>query len=401
MNLHSLLDGEQSPSPGDLALAGGLLVVSVLSGLYIDAARPDTTEPSSWWQWALICVPPVLVAFRRRHPVLIVLLGTIAQSAIWISDLPEVLLPMIVILYSAASQDEEHGLHATIAASLVLTAVTAIGVGVADDVTLYQLPLIALTCGVAVGLGANAARQRQRAAALSAAMAEAELRADHERSQAIALERSHIARELHDIIGHTLSVIAVRAEAADRVAERRPEAAHDAVGDIADAARSALSETRRILAGLQSTSAELAPPPDLAATCRLVDDVAGTGVDVTLVRTGCDEHTPSAVIAGGAHRIVQESLTNAIKHGGPSVSIVTELRCTEQMLDVTITNTLPKGWQTVHDPAESEGSGLTGMAERADVLGGTFAAGPEANGTFVVRAALPARAASQGKEIPR
>ena len=205
---------------------------------------------------------------------------------------------------------------------------TAIGVRIADDVTLYQLPLILLTCGTAITLGVLATRQRLVAETLAAEVTEVQVRSEHERAQAIAEERSHIARELHDIIGHTLSVIAVRAESADRVAQRRPEAASAAVADIADAARSALHQTRRVLSGLRgSGTADLAPAPDLEATRRLVTDLAQAGVAATLTDTGCDDHTPPAVVAGGAHRIVQESLTNAIKHGGPGVTIEVELTC--------------------------------------------------------------------------
>lgn len=373
------------PARGDLALAASLLVVALLSGLFIDAARPDTIEPTAWWHWILICVPAVLVAFRRLDPIVVTGLATVAQAAIWMSNLPEVLLPMIVILYTAASEGGVRGRLVAVASSVILTVVTALGVAIADDVTAYQLPLVVLTCGTAIVLGTNAARQRAEAGELAAAVAESELRARHERSQAIADERSHIGRELHDIIGHSLSVIAVRAEAADRVADQRPEAARDAVADIAGAARSALSETRRILAGLRRASAaELAPPPDLAAVRRMIDDLAASGVDVTLSADGCDEHPPSAVVAGGVYRIVQESLTNAIKHGGPQVSVVIDLHCTPAQFDLTISST-----GAAASGVETGGSGLTGMAERARVLGGSFTTERLAGGRFVVAASLP------------
>ncbi|NND12402.1 MAG: hypothetical protein HKO10_00395, partial [Acidimicrobiia bacterium] len=130
---------EQTPSKGDIALAGSLLGVAVLSGVFIDANRPDTVEPSMWWHWLLIATPPVLVAFRRRSPVLVAALASVAQAGIWISDLPEVLLPIIVILYAAASEAGRRGLQVAVAASVGLTIVTAVGVRIADDVTLYQL----------------------------------------------------------------------------------------------------------------------------------------------------------------------------------------------------------------------------------------------------------------------
>ncbi|MEL6981697.1 MAG: histidine kinase dimerization/phosphoacceptor domain-containing protein, partial [Actinomycetota bacterium] len=284
-------DGGKLPTAADLALAASLLVVALLSGLYLDTARPDTVTPTAWWQWLLLCAPPALVAVRRIDPVVVTALATVAQAAVWVSNLPEVLLPVIVILYTAASEAGRRGRVAAIVSSVILTAVTTIGVRLADDVTVSQVPLVALTCGTAIVLGVTAANQRAAAGELAAAVTSAELRAEHAREHAVADERAHIGRELHDIIGHSLSVIAVRAEAADRVADRQPEAARAAVSDIAGAARSALSETRRILSGLQrSSSAELAPPPDLAALAGLVDELAATGVAVTLTSDGCDQH---------------------------------------------------------------------------------------------------------------
>lgn len=375
------------PSRGDLILGAALLGVAVLSGLFVDAARPDTIEPSSWWQWMLIATPAALVALRRLDPVLVTVLATIAQAAIWTSNLPEVLLPIIVILYTASSEAGRRGLQVATAATVLLTVVTGVGVLIADDVSAYQLPLIALTCGTAAALGVNAARQRLTAEHLATTVAETRLRSEHERSQAIAEERSHIARELHDIIGHTLSVIAVQAEAADRVSENNPQAAPAAVAAIAGSARAALDETRRVLAGLrQSSTVELAPPPDLDAIGRLVTDLVSAGVDATLSQSGCETNSPPAYVAGGAYRIVQESLTNAIKHGGPHVTIDVLLECSPVQLELRVTNSVGPMSDETRSPVE--GAGLAGMAERASVLGGTLDA-RRAGQSFVVRAVLP------------
>lgn len=381
-----ITDTSRPPTRGDVALAVSLLGVAVLSGFFVDANRPDTIEPSAWWHWALIAAPPMLVAVRRVHPILVVVLATVAQSAIWVSNLPEVLLPVMVILYTAASQNDRQGLHVAVAASAALTVVTGIGVVIADDVTLYQLPLIVLTCGTAIVLGANATRQRRIAEELATQVTEVRLRNEHERTEAVAEERSHIARELHDIIGHTLSVIAVRAEAADRVAQNRPDAAREAVSDIAGAARSALDQTRRVLAGLRrSGPADLTPAPDLHATRQLVTDLTDAGVTVNFTEHGCDDYRPPAVVAGGAYRIVQESLTNAIKHGGPDIAIDVHLACSPTELDIRVINTLGAPIGALDD---TEGAGLAGMAERAAILGGTFDAHQE-SGRFVIHATLP------------
>ena len=375
----------RTPTKVDVALATSLVGVAVLSGFFVDADRPDTIEPSTWWHWLLIATPPSLVAIRRINPMLALAIATIAQSAIWVTNLPEVLLPVIVLLYTATSDGGRRGLRVAITSSAVLTIVTAIGVRIADDVTLYQLPLIALTCGTAIALGVLAARQRHFAEELAAEVTEIRVRSEHDRANAITEERTHIARELHDIIGHTLSVIAVRAEAADRVAQQHPEAANAAVADIATAARSALHQTRRVLAGLRH-SAELAPAPDLDAIRQLVTNLSQAGVAATLTEHGCDDHTLPAVVASGAHRIVQESLTNAIKHGGPNVTIEVELACGPTNLEIVVINSLaPSAKRLPHD---ADGAGLTGMAERAAILGGTFDA-RQSDNRHIVRATLP------------
>ncbi|MGB5758139.1 MAG: ATP-binding protein, partial [Acidimicrobiales bacterium] len=112
---------------------------------------------------------------------------------------------------------------------------------------------------------------------------------------------------------------------------------------------------------------------------------------------GCDEHTPPPVVAGGAHRIVQESLTNAIKHGGPAVAVEVRLTCHGDELEIRITNSIDRAASA--DPARTAGAGLAGMAERADVLGGTFDAGPM-DGRFVVTARLPTVTGALGKSAP-
>lgn len=369
----------------DVALAAGLLLVAVLAGIYVEVAE-SVIAPTRWWHWALIAAPPALVAVRRLHPAAVTVVATVAQGAVWISDLPEVLLPVIIVLYTAADAGPV-ARRVAVGAAAALTVLTAVGVRLAGDVTLYQLPLVALTCGTAIVLGANAARRRADAAALAASVTEAQVRSEQDRREAVGAERSRIARELHDIIGHTLSVIAVRAEAADRVAATRPDAASEAVPAIATSARAALDETRRVLVGLRDDEAALAPPPDLAATRRLVTDLAAAGVDVTLEEDGCADHAPPATLVGGLHRVLQESLTNALKHGGAGVAIEVTLRCRPDGLALRVTNELRPG-RVMSRPATGDGVGLTGMAERAAVLGGTFSAGVD-DRRFVVSVELP------------
>ena len=108
--------GRPVPHRGDLALAAGLMVVAALAGGYVDGARPDTVAPASWSQWLLLLTPSALVAARRTWPLGVTVAATAAQAAIWVSGLPDVLLPLIVLLYSAASDGGRRGVPVAIGA---------------------------------------------------------------------------------------------------------------------------------------------------------------------------------------------------------------------------------------------------------------------------------------------
>lgn len=378
----------QNIRPADIAMSAALCLVAVLSGFDI-ASRPNTVEPDAAWQWGLLVVPPLLVSVWRLHPVAVTIAVTVAQALIWTSDLPEVLLPVIVILYGAA-HSSPLGLRTGIAATIALTTITAAGVVVADDVSAFQLPLVALTCGIALWLGRQSAVRQAEAERLGGALVEQRVASERQRADAVTAERALIARELHDVIGHTLSMIAVRAEAAGRVADHEPDAPIAAVGVISQAARAGLDETRRVLAGLRSAEQlELEPLADLDAVRELVRSVADAGVDVRLREHGTESATLTPLVASGAYRIVQEALTNAIKHGGDDVAITVAIDCSPEMLRVRIKNSVSHIEHDSHPGATQAGSGLTGMTERAAVLGGSVRVNDGSPETFVVTAELP------------
>lgn len=216
------------------------------------------------------------------------------------------------------------------------------------------------------------------------AASQAELRAAIERDAAVARERTHIGRELHDSVGHTLSMIAVSAEAASRVAESRPEAAQQAVRDIGDSARAALDDVRRVLAGLEgSSTAELAPPTELAAIEDLVSDLAVQGVAISLRIENELLYRPATVVVQGAYRIVQEAVTNALRHGSPDPMIEVDILVRSSELCIKVVN-------SAHGSAAAgNGTGLTSMAERARILGGSCESYWETPDRFAVTATLP------------
>ncbi|MFD7258855.1 sensor histidine kinase [Streptomyces sp. NPDC059874] len=210
-------------------------------------------------------------------------------------------------------------------------------------------------------------------------------RATRRTEHAISEERLRIARELHDIVSHSLSLIAVKAGVAGHVAQRRPEEAVDALRLIEQTSRAAMTEMRRTLGVLRTdtAAAPLGPAPGIDALDQLAEQARQAGVEVDL-RVRVPDGALPAGIALAVHRIVQESLTNAVKHAAPArcrVTIEGDLR--EVRIDVTDNGTRGA------DHERPDGHGLAGMRERAMMYGGTFSAGPRPEGGFAVSARLP------------
>lgn len=203
--------------------------------------------------------------------------------------------------------------------------------------------------------------------------------------QAVSDERLRIARELHDIVAHSLSLITVKASVANHIAAERPEEAQDALRVIAGTSRDTLVEMRRLLGVLRSENGgpELAPSPGLAGLPELADRAGLAGVRVDLDVRGL-ARLPDGVELS-VYRIVQEALTNVVKHAAPARSRVT-VDADEREVRIEITDDGP-GVRTL--PSTAGGHGLIGMRERVMMYDGVFTAGPRAEGGFAVTARLP------------
>jgi signal transduction histidine kinase len=241
---------------------------------------------------------------------------------------------------------------------------------------------------VAWGAG-EAARSRRRAAADHAAAAE-QVRALTERG-AVTRERVAIARELHDVVAHHVSMIAVRAATGPYEVPDLPPPAQAAFREIAEEARTALTELRTIL-GVLRADAGIAdrPQPRLANLPGLLDRMGGAGPVVTLRVQGMPRSLPESVELCG-YRIVQEALTNAGRHS-PGSQAEVELMYMPDALQITVRNGGPGGQETGHprgSPVRAGGFGVLGMRERVTTLGGLFDAGPDRAGGFVVTARVP------------
>jgi signal transduction histidine kinase len=213
---------------------------------------------------------------------------------------------------------------------------------------------------------------------------------EEEARRRVAEERLRIARDLHDVVAHSLSSINIQAGAGAHVARRHPEQAEQALQAIKYASKDALDELRLTVGMLRAEGEEAprAPQPTLGRLDSLVESTAAAGLDVDVQVHGDPTALPVPVDAA-AFRIVQESLTNVLRHAGPARASVT-IAYTDDGLDVDVTDT---GRGADHGPNGTNGGGhgLAGMRERAEAIGGHVDAGPAPGGGFRVRAHLPAR----------
>jgi signal transduction histidine kinase len=229
--------------------------------------------------------------------------------------------------------------------------------------------------------GQRAERAAEVAAAAEAAQAE-------QVRQALAEERSQIARELHDIVAHAMSVIAVRSGVARMVIDTDPQQAREALAIIETTTRRSLAEMRLLVSVLRDprdTDAELSPAPGLGDLDRLVSDTAVAGVAVDL-RIDGDVRPLPPVADLSAYRIVQEALTNVVRHAGPTrAHVLISYRAGGLSIEVTDDG---RDGPSPSAARNGSGHGLIGMRERAALFGGELSAGPHAAG-FRVRASLP------------
>jgi signal transduction histidine kinase len=216
----------------------------------------------------------------------------------------------------------------------------------------------------------------------ASALAERNAALQHQAEQALAAERARIARELHDIVAHHLSVVVLQAAGAQASAKPAP----DTLAKIERSGREALTEMRRLLGVLRDPAEGegIAPQPGVAELAALAEGVRAAGLPVRLAVEGDHVALPTAVNVS-AYRIVQEALTNVLKHAGPASADVT-VGCVDGAVVIEITD--DGAGAAAADPSAG-GHGLIGMRERAAMFGGDLLAGPQPGGGFAVRARLP------------
>ncbi|HSC93251.1 MAG TPA: sensor histidine kinase [Gaiellaceae bacterium] len=371
------MSGRRLPSsvhPADLALAGGLAALAAAElawpGGFVGTGPVEGSRPVLALTALAITLP---LALRRRFPlatVLVVFLATTLQDVLTVpTDGLSTVVALLVASYSCAFYAEGRRAAVGLAAALGLMAATV------SDPGDFAFAVV-LVAG-AWGAGRLVRRQQLLADALAREQ-EARARA------AVADERARLARELHDVVAHSVSTIVVQAEAGEALLEHDPERARESFHAITGSGRQALAELRRMLGLLRSADGapDLGPQPGLGQLESLVEQMRAVGLPVELSVEGRPRALPPGVDLS-AYRIVQEALTNALKHARPAHARVT-VRYGEDDVELEVVDD-----GDGPGPVASGGLGLAGMRERVRLYGGSLEAGRGSAGGFSVRARLP------------
>ena len=385
------------------AVLGLFLFAVALPQVFIGSPAERTLglnfRHASWLAVVLLLAETVPLTWRRRAPVVVLALSTAATFVTLVTGFrPTVAdIALYVAIYTVAGR---RPLRVAVPAGLgfaaVLTAVYATAAvkypQAATQPQDYMLSYASFAFAWFLGrLQRNRREYTARLEALNAQLAEErETRA----RWAVAEERGRIARELHDVVAHAVSVMVVQAGAARRIASAKPEQAHDIIASIESTGRQALAEMRRLVDVLRSVDepTSLDPQPRLADVGALVEQTREAGLPVVL-RVEGEPRTLPAGVDLSAYRIVQEALTNVRKHAGPATAQV-RLRYGAHALDVEVVDD-GSGSSARRDGNGSGGNGLIGMRERVALFGGHLDVGPRLDGGFRVAAHLPLEAAGR------
>jgi signal transduction histidine kinase len=244
----------------------------------------------------------------------------------------------------------------------------------------------------AVALGFAVRLRRAQLAVLRDRAVQLEIERDQRSRLAAATERTRVAREMHDIVGHSLAVIVTLADAGQYALDSNPERGKEALHLIGDTSRRSLAELRRMLGVLREPvdGPNLSPQPGIADLDRLCHQIRAAGPRVDYRSTG-DLGALDIGVQLAAYRIVQEALTNTLKHAGPHTGVELALSLDESRLRILVRDTGPPAGAS-RPPAGEHAHGLIGMRERASLYGGTITAGPAPGGGWTVTADLEAPA---------
>jgi signal transduction histidine kinase len=375
----------------DVAMAVGLMSLALVSA-YAAHMRLDAVSVP------LLILQTLPIALRRRNPMRILYL---TGSAITVYSLlgyqeNDAFLGVFVAFYTVAA-------HETRRRAVVAALVTAGGIFVSfvsyatfNSMTGWggSMTSTYLSYGLAWLIGDNLRVRRAYTQQLEERAAELEREREEQADLAVSQERTRIARELHDVVAHYVSVMVVQAAGARRVAEKDPALARTALEAVEESGRTALAEMRRMLEVLRADTAGVGPQPGLAELDRLVGQVRDAGLPVEVVIEGSSTALPAGMDLA-AYRIIQEALTNVVKHAGKATARV-HVRFEADALDIEVTDDGRGAAAPLLSGPTIGGHGLVGMHERVALYEGTLEAGPVFPGGYRVHARFPLEPTKQG-----
>ncbi len=359
-----------APPKADLALAGVLTAFAQLD-LFL-----NFDQSTHYGSTAVVAVATAIatgaLAFRRRAPLAT---ACVVAIAVAVPELVTVLtitlwgdfVPLLIAAYSVARygrREQAIAGAAAIGAAVAVVFARVPSIGTASNIPFSLVPLaVVLVAG-------RALRQRQQREEVAV-------------GEAVAEERTRIARELHDIVAHCVSVMVIQAGAAEDLLDRDPERAHAPLQSVQDTGRQTIAELQRMLGLLRNgaVAPALNPQPGTAQLSTLVHQMNDIGLPVELTVEGCPRPlSPGVELA--VYRVAQEALTNTVKHAGPATARVV-LRYSDDAVELEVID------DGCGPGGRDGGHGLIGMRERAALYGGTLQVGPLPRGGFCVRLALP------------
>ncbi|PZS13789.1 MAG: two-component sensor histidine kinase [Pseudonocardiales bacterium] len=338
----------------------------------------------------LLLIAPLVV--RRRYPMLVFALVFSAALVQWLAgEHLEAANALLVAFYTVASL---RSARTTLAAAIALEAAVAFAIARFAPAREWLLAFVLLS-GLVTAAGVLGVYARTRAALLAQLHERAD-RLERERDQQVELagadERARIAREMHDVVAHHLTVMIALAEGAAASVATAPDRAAEVMTTVSATGRKALADTRRLLGVLRTDSdAQLQPQPDISRVEMLLEQVRSAGLPATMTITG-RHRVLSAALQLTVYRLIQEALTNTLKHAGPGAHVRVRLTYTDDAVNIDVRD---DGLGSTAVPLvglQPEGHGLTGMRERVAAWDGELRAGPASPYGWVVSARLPTEA---------
>jgi signal transduction histidine kinase len=387
-------------SERDWRVLDRLLVVALIAFGWVDLATNADLEGPLWLNIAVVTAIALSFLWRRSKPLVTVLAttGGFSGMAIWLTQPPNMITAVLMLVIAGyAASRHMVGRLSVVALAIGICVIVTVAIVYDPNDIFFPVTFFWIIPWV---VGRTIRNQTMLARELAEKAERAQHARDEEERHAIAVERSRIARELHDVLAHNLSVMVVQASAARRIIDRQPDKAVEVAALIERTGREALAEIRHLFGAVRrGEDDDLSGPPSITRVDGLARRARAAGLGVELRVVG----EPVALPAGidlTAYRIVQEALTNALKHAGSArASVTVSYEPNEVVLSIEDDG---EGSREGFELGEAGGGhGLVGMRERAALYGGLVQAGRRRGGGFAVHARLPTRPLVPGAELSR